>query len=58
MNRQKLIKQLLAYQPWDDEEVEVKEKMLNFAQTNPQCFDRTVPDHFTGSVWVIIQNFG
>lgn len=53
MNRNKLIKQLQTYQPWDDEEFEAKEKMLNFIRSNPNCFDRTEPNHFTGSAWVV-----
>ena len=53
MNHQKLLKQLQAYQPWDEEEIEAKEKMLNFIQTNPNCFERTERDHFTGSAWVV-----
>lgn len=53
MNRNKLINQLQAYQPWNEEEVEAKERMLSFIQTHPKCFDRAEPSHFTGSAWVV-----
>ena len=56
MYRQKLIKKLLAYTPWDDEEVEAKQEILNFVQTNPRCFDRNEPNHLTGSAWLVNHN--
>ena len=56
MHRQKLIKQLLAYQPWNEEEVEAKEEILNFIQNHPRCFDKNEPHHLTGSAWLVNHN--
>lgn len=56
MHRQKLIKLLQNYKPWDEEEAIAKEEILNFVQNHPRCFDKNEPHHLTGSAWLVNYN--
>jgi 8-oxo-dGTP pyrophosphatase MutT (NUDIX family) len=53
-NRHPLLTLLNRYVPTDPEEVAAKAKMLEFAMTHSDCFERSlVPGHFTASCWLL-----
>ena len=53
MHRNNLREKLEEYDPNNFEEVEAKERMLNFLDANVDCFERSLQQgHFTGSCWL------
>ena len=53
MYRNNLRKKLEKYDPTNFEEIENKQKMLNFLNNNEDCFERNLSiGHFTGSCWI------
>ncbi|MDR3646754.1 MAG: DUF1653 domain-containing protein [Candidatus Babeliales bacterium] len=54
MHRNKLIEMLQNYNPVAQEEMEFKERMLNFVKENENCFERTLEQgHITASIWLL-----
>ncbi len=52
--RQKLKGLLQDYYPSDPDEKMSKQKMLDFLEAYPDCFERScIPGHFTGSSWLL-----
>ena len=60
----KLIDMLYSYEPWDDQEAQVRDRFFKFVNGNPNCFESTHPPrrgeeaeedmgHITGSAWVL-----
>lgn len=50
----KLIEQIKAYQPYNDQEKEDKIEILNHLKNNPSCFNRdSRMAHMTASAWVV-----
>ena len=57
MHRNKVISLLNRYQPTILKEIVAKTKMLEFIQTNENCFERTLEiGHITGSAWLLNKN--
>ncbi|HNH32563.1 MAG TPA: NUDIX hydrolase [bacterium] len=54
MHRNWLISRLNAYHPSDPHESAMRDRMLNFVQTYPDCFERYLSiGHITGSAWIV-----
>ena len=54
MHRIELLKKLAAYcETWPDE-AETTQRFIHFVQTQPDCFERSLPiGHITGSAWLV-----
>ena len=56
MYRQKLLKKLYNYHPFDESERTALEQTIAFVKNRADCFERSCPEgHLTGSAWV--ENF-
>lgn len=56
MYRQKLLKKLHDYQPFDEQEQSALKDTIAFVETHKDCFERSCDGgHLTGSAWV--ENF-
>ena len=54
MHRQPLLQLLNTYEPYDSDEVSLKEKIINFITHHPDCFERTCREgHITASAWIV-----
>lgn len=54
MHRRPLLQLLNAYEPYDSDEVSLKEKIINFITCHPDCFERTRREgHITASAWIV-----
>lgn len=54
MHRNNLLNLLAHYFPQDSEEIINKEKMIDFVQQNPDCFERSLAiGHMTASAWLV-----
>lgn len=54
MHRQPLLDQLAAYQAAHPAEAETVEQFLEFVNSQPECFERTLAiGHITGSAWIV-----
>lgn len=53
-HRKRILNLLQNYEPDDIEEMTFKTRMIEFAKTNPDCFERSSPmGHFTASSWLL-----
>ena len=56
MYRSQLLTLLNEYQP-SLEEIDSKERLINFIKNNSNCFERTLKEgHITGSAWLVNKN--
>lgn len=54
MHRKNLLHLLKNYIPFTDEEIQYKQKMIQFIITHSDCFERScIEGHLTASAWVI-----
>ncbi len=56
MHRKHLLESLATYRVSPlitEEELEDYEKLIEFINTNPECFERENAGHITGSVWLV-----
>ncbi len=58
MDRQPLLSLLKSYSSKYPEELHTTKAFINFVQSNPDCFLRSlVTGHVTGSAWIVDRNF-
>jgi 8-oxo-dGTP pyrophosphatase MutT (NUDIX family) len=51
--RDRLLLELARYEPFDEREREMAERLRTFVASNPECFERTLASgHVTASAWV------
>ncbi len=54
MHRNPLLQLLANHQPFNQEEAQFKEQMIEFVNQNPDCFERSLLiGHITGSAWIV-----
>ena len=54
MHRKKLLELIVKHQSFDDNELAMTQKTINFVNNNPDCFKRELPEgHITASSWII-----
>ena len=54
MYRNPLLQLLENHQPFNQDEAQFKEQMIEFVQQNPDCFERSLLiGHVTGSAWIV-----
>ena len=54
MDRRSFLDHLTAYRPFDTDEVEMRDRMVEFVTRNDRCFDREFPEgHITASCWIV-----
>lgn len=54
MHRNPLLQLLSNHQPFNQEETQFKQKMIEFVTQNPACFERSLlVGHVTGSAWIV-----
>lgn len=59
MHRQNLLNKLTRYQPTDESEITSRTRIIEFVNTQPHCFERSLSiGHITGSAWLIDESTG
>jgi len=54
MHRSNLLQKLATYHPAAPEEIDYKQRMIDFIQQHPECFERTLAiGHITASTWLL-----
>lgn len=54
MHRNSLLQLLSTHQPFNQEEAQFKQQMIEFIKENPDCFERSLLiGHITGSAWIV-----
>lgn len=54
MHRNSLLQRLANHQPFNQEEAQFKQQMIEFINQNPDCFERSLLiGHITGSAWIV-----
>jgi 8-oxo-dGTP pyrophosphatase MutT (NUDIX family) len=54
MHRNPLLQLLSTYQPFNEEEAQFKQQMIEFVNQNADCFERSLlKGHITGSAWIV-----
>lgn len=54
MDRRSFLDHLAAYRPFDTNEVEMRDRMVEFVARAERCFDREFPEgHITASCWIV-----
>ena len=54
MHRNPLLQLLSNHQPFNQEETQFKQQMIEFINQNPDCFERSLlTGHITGSAWIV-----
>lgn len=54
MHRQAVLSLLNAYAAWDVSDQQQKQRIIDFVEQNPNCFERSLRiGHITGSAWVV-----
>jgi 8-oxo-dGTP pyrophosphatase MutT (NUDIX family) len=54
MHRNPLLQLLANHQPFNQEEAQFKQQMIEFVNQNPDCFERSLLiGHITGSAWIV-----
>ena len=54
MHRNPLLQRLANHQPFNQEEAQFKQQMIEFVNQNSDCFERTLlTGHITGSAWIV-----
>src|SRR3990167_8081192 len=57
MHRQQLLRLLVNYKPIDPTELTFKQRMIDFVQAYPDCFERSLAlGHMTASAWLLNQD--
>jgi 8-oxo-dGTP pyrophosphatase MutT (NUDIX family) len=54
MHRNPLLQLLENHKPFNQEEAQFKQQMIEFVNQNPECFERSLLiGHITGSAWIV-----
>lgn len=54
MHRNPLLQLLSNHKPFNQEETQFKQQMIEFINQNPDCFERSLlTGHITGSAWIV-----
>jgi 8-oxo-dGTP pyrophosphatase MutT (NUDIX family) len=54
MHRNPLLQLLKNHEPFNPEETQFKQQMIEFINQNPDCFERSLlTGHITGSAWIV-----
>src|SRR3569832_556955 len=54
MHRRPLLDQLARYEPYDEDERAMYDRLRRFVEQEPRCFERTLQvGHVTGSAWIV-----
>lgn len=54
MHRNPLLQLLKNHHPFNQEEAQFKQQMIEFVNQNPDCFERSLlTGHITGSAWIV-----
>lgn len=54
MHRQPLLKKLRSYEASDKREEESRQRIIEFVEANPDCFERSLQQgHITGAAWLV-----
>ena len=54
MHRNPLLQRLANHKPFNHEETQFKQQMIEFINQNPDCFERSLlTGHITGSAWIV-----
>lgn len=58
MHRDLLLRQLLNYAPFNDDEGKMYAALTQFVREYPHCFERSCPPgHITGSAWIVDKDY-